>query len=189
MTTKKLLKISLVSVIATTIIAAPSFATIQDCVNAQPNLSTEKTDEMRIKCVTVSESGSPVTIYGKSSADCASAGAIASNPDCESGTSEAETNSMSMMEYVDEEFAKTNEKIKNLEKQLDEFKNKNKLAEEENATAKIITIIAIAVSAIALILSVLAMAKKSKAVAKKPATPAAPVAPDNSQNPFNSTAQ
>ena len=81
----KILKGGVVAVFATLLIAAPSFARIADCVgegSQYPNLSTSSSDEYSVKCpINVTEDNQSITLYGKTSGDCASAGTLATNPD------------------------------------------------------------------------------------------------------------
>ncbi len=81
----KILKASVFAVFFTVIATAPSFAAIRDCVGSSnsryPNLSTVKSGDYDVKCTTVKEGTSYITIYGKSTADCAQAGSLTSNPD------------------------------------------------------------------------------------------------------------
>ncbi|MDO4219769.1 MAG: pilin [Candidatus Saccharibacteria bacterium] len=88
MKANKIIKGAVASVFAALVITAGTFAAIKDCVGSgktYPNLSTSKTGDYTVKCVTVKEgtgkSAKNVTIYGKSSADCAQAGSLASDPD------------------------------------------------------------------------------------------------------------
>ena len=87
MKTTKFIKGAVVAVFATLIIAGGAFASIADCVDSEPNLSDTKDDDFPVKCVTVKETdgSGTITIYGASSADCATAGSITSNPDGCSG--------------------------------------------------------------------------------------------------------
>ena len=83
---KKSLAIISFATIAAIVIAAPIFASIKDCIPTEeyPNLSTESSDDFPIKCVRVKEGEDYITIYAKTSADCAQASSIVSNPDiCE----------------------------------------------------------------------------------------------------------
>ena len=81
----KILKGGVVAVFATLLIAAPSFARIADCVgegSQYPNLSTSSSDEYSVECpINVTEDNQSITLYGKTSGDCASAGTLATNPD------------------------------------------------------------------------------------------------------------
>ncbi len=93
MKANKIIKGAVVSVFAALVITAGTFAAIKDCVGSgkqYENLSVTKNNNYPVKCVTVKETtGSTtknVTIYGKTSADCAQAGSLASNPDsCNGG--------------------------------------------------------------------------------------------------------
>ena len=85
----KILKGGVVAAFAALLIAAPSFASIQDCVGEgkqYPNLSTTQTDKFAVKCPTpISENGQTLYLYGRTAGDCASAGTLATNTDsCES---------------------------------------------------------------------------------------------------------
>ena len=188
MTIKKAIKITTLSVIVAAIISAPSFAAVKNCIDKDSNLSTEKSNETPVKCVTINENGENITIYGKSSKDCASAGAIASNPDgCGSSESVIEEPVYATKDYVDEELAKSTAKIEELEKQVKELQDKNKAVEEDSKNGKTMPIVAIAAAAIAFIVAIIATIKKSKASTSTPAAPVAPttpIAPENNQNPF-----
>lgn len=88
MKTTKFIKAAVVAVFATLIIAGGAFASIADCVGSEPNLTIADAadDTYPVKCVTVKDTdGERITIYGASSADCATAGSITSNPDGCSG--------------------------------------------------------------------------------------------------------
>ena len=84
---KKAFEIAALSVFAVLIIAAPSMAAVKDCLGKgeYANLSSKQDKTFTIKCTTVKEgTGSKATvttIYGKSTADCAKAGSLASNPE------------------------------------------------------------------------------------------------------------
>jgi hypothetical protein len=83
---KKSLTIISFATIAAIIITAPIFASIKDCIPSEkyPNLSTESSDDFPVKCVRVKEGGDYITIYAKTSADCAQASNVVRNPDiCE----------------------------------------------------------------------------------------------------------
>ena len=81
---KKLLIISGFSAVATIIITAPTFATIEHCINYYPNLTTE-TDNSNypVRCVKIYDNTAEkeVVFYAKTAADCASASSIAANQD------------------------------------------------------------------------------------------------------------
>ncbi len=92
MKASKMIKGAVVAAFATLVIAGGAFAGIADCIGsgnnkAYPNLSTTKNTTYPVKCVRVQEKNSSgtgssyVTIYGKTSADCAQASSLASNPD------------------------------------------------------------------------------------------------------------
>lgn len=82
----KILKGGVVAAFAVLLIAAPTFAGVEECIGdgkQYPNLSTnDGGGTFPVKCpTTITENGSTVYIYGKSSGDCASAGTLATNPD------------------------------------------------------------------------------------------------------------
>lgn len=100
------------SIIATTILSHSVFAKIANCVgegNNYPNLSTQSSSKYPVKCpINFSEDGQSVSLYGKSSGDCASAGTIATNPDSCDGEDDAieddenkkEKSEMSLFEII-----------------------------------------------------------------------------------------
>ncbi len=84
----KALKIGAMSVFAVLVIAAPTLASLENCVGEgteYPNLSLEPTDTTPIRCTTVKvgdgDDAVVQTIYGKTTGDCAKAGSLASNPE------------------------------------------------------------------------------------------------------------
>ena len=69
--------------VLTIIIAAPTLATIQQCIESYQELSTERDSEHPIKCpsFTDQETGEMVTIYADKSVNCAKVNTIAANQD------------------------------------------------------------------------------------------------------------
>ncbi len=69
--------------VLTIIIAAPTLATIQQCIEPYQELSTERDSEHPIKCpsFTDQETGETVVVYANKSADCAKVSTIAANQD------------------------------------------------------------------------------------------------------------
>jgi len=86
----KILKGGVVAAFAVLLVAAPTFAGIEECIgegHQYPNLSTDNGGgAFPVKCPTMIKEGDrSIPIYGKTSGDCASAGTLATNPDsCES---------------------------------------------------------------------------------------------------------
>ena len=89
---KKSLAIFGLAAITTIVAAAPSFASIIQCVDEYyPNLSTEMNDIYAVKCPTLrDEDGNFVTLYGISSHDCASIAPLAADPESCGGMKEVE---------------------------------------------------------------------------------------------------
>ncbi|MBR0134043.1 hypothetical protein IJM16_02150 [Candidatus Saccharibacteria bacterium] len=89
---KKLLAIFGLAAITTIIVAAPSFASIVQCVEEYyTNISTEQDDTHRVKCPTVKdEDGNYISLYGITSADCASIAPLAADPESCGGMKEVE---------------------------------------------------------------------------------------------------
>ena len=90
-----------------TLAAAPSFALIAECVGEDtdyPNLSTTKSDEFPIRCVTAKddETGEMVTLYGKTTSDCAQSGVVA-NDQQQCKTAADETEGVATEDESDEE--------------------------------------------------------------------------------------
>ncbi len=69
--------------VLTIIIAAPTLATIQQCIESYQELSTERDSEHPIKCpsFTDQETGEMITIYADKSVNCAKVNTIATNQD------------------------------------------------------------------------------------------------------------
>ena len=81
---KKALQIGVLSIMAVLVIAAPSFASIAGCLGEGEyvNLSDDSDDSHPVRCTTVKDTdGEYITIYGASTADCAKAGSLTSNPE------------------------------------------------------------------------------------------------------------
>ncbi len=81
-TINKLIKVAVLSAFAVVLLGGPIFA-ISNCVgegNRYPNLAIGET-EGYVYCQRIKVDDSYVSIYGKSSADCAQAGTLANNPD------------------------------------------------------------------------------------------------------------
>ncbi len=81
----KLMKVLVLAAFATVLLGGPIFA-IDECVgsgNRYPNLSTSQEDGY-VRCQQIKFNDEYITLYGKTSGDCAQAGTLASNPDvCE----------------------------------------------------------------------------------------------------------
>ena len=92
-TLKKSLIIAGFATVATVTAAAPTFATIEECIKEKyPNLSFEYSNEYPVKCpVYELKDGTKMVTYGKKSADCADAYNIGQDQDyyCGSDTEDA----------------------------------------------------------------------------------------------------
>lgn len=78
-TINKLIKVAVLAIFSVVLLGGPIFA-ISDCIgegNKYPNLSTSE----GVYCQRIKVGDEYVSIYGKTSADCAQAGTLASDPD------------------------------------------------------------------------------------------------------------
>lgn len=69
------------AIITTIIAAAPTFATIEECLENYPGLSTEYNDKYPIRCPKVLINGEYVSLYADKSASCAQASTFAADYD------------------------------------------------------------------------------------------------------------
>ena len=79
----KVLKIGALAAFFALVIAPMAFASVSDCVGPSkkyPNLSTSSTG-YPVKCTPFTDGDKTVQLYGKSSADCAQAASLASDPE------------------------------------------------------------------------------------------------------------
>lgn len=81
----KVIKGGVLAAFAALVITAPAFAaSISDCVGSgrkYENLSTESDDTYSVRCTRVKDGENYVTLYGKSSSDCAQAASLAADPE------------------------------------------------------------------------------------------------------------
>ena len=89
MKVNKIIKGAVLSVFCGLVVTASVFAGLSDCVgdgSKYPNLSTDGGDGYPVTCARVYEkdasgNSTPIVFHAKTSADCASAGTLASDPD------------------------------------------------------------------------------------------------------------
>lgn len=174
--------------VVVTLAAAPSFALYSECVGEgtdYPELSTTKSENYPIKCVTVTDGDTTVTFYGKRSSDCAKAGTIAANPSLcddeetitEGVNDEDEAEDEELVEEEDEEEGEE-EAEKETSKQEDAKKTESK---KDDPTMMIVIIAVAAIAVILLIVLFIVLSKKKGN--KDSDTPEAPVAPTENAEP------
>ena len=178
--------------IAVTLAAAPSFATIQQCVSSDSkyaNLSTEGGEgtDFPVRCQQVMDTDLEkyVTLYAKTAADCANAGTIASDPDtaCEKYLAQEETNPDEIVGTEDLDEGEEAAEEEPTEEEKEKEANTQGPAEtkkDDSSSTLMIAIIAGVVALIAIVVVVLLVVKKHGKKNTPAATPEAPVAPTES---------
>ncbi len=83
MKAKKIVKGVVLSTFLALVVTVGAFATIGECIGTgeYANLSTANDDEHPVRCVMVKDGDEYITIYGKSSSDCAKASSLTTNPE------------------------------------------------------------------------------------------------------------
>lgn len=173
-----------VSAFLLVVLTTSTFATsFSKCIEEKyPNLSTTKDDTHPLKCVTVKTAEGTETIYAKYSSDCASAGAIASDPD---GTCPGETTTTTDYNYdgLEQRVKALEEENEKLEKRVGALEEANDAATNNNEkpTSGIMAIAAIGVSVFAIIIALVAVLKGKSS---KPAMPQQPTVTPPQNNPY-----
>lgn len=83
-----LVRVLVLAAFATVLISGPIYAAFSDCFGPDskyPNLSTDSSTEYPVRCTSIPDpddsGGRYITLYGKTSGDCAQAGVLANDPD------------------------------------------------------------------------------------------------------------
>ena len=166
---KKKIIISLLLALFITMPCSAISRCAEDSLKDYPNISITQSSEYPVRCMQTKIDGELVTIYGNSSASCASAGAyVADSANCDEETTDASTKTTPI----------TDGKIDNTEK--DEHTTTKRIIWENTTTELnigfLISLIANGVLLVVVMILVILLAKKKQSTAS-PVTPVTPVAP------------
>ena len=191
----KVLKITITSLVAATIAAAPCFASIQDCIGGgdskYPNITIAEDDKTPegypVRCQKIKEidedgSSRYLNIYAKTSADCAQAGALVTDPYAceEEGVSSADDLDIAPAPTTGTDPITTGTTGNETAKET------TAKEEEKPSVLLIVSLVANGVLLLAVIILIVLLSKKSSALSAANATIASTqvVPPHNSQIPY-----